>query len=221
MALNVREAARLLKVSVQSVYRLVHREQLPVHTRGDQYQFDRVELEEWSQRRPATPDSASQRPSLRAALRHGGIHYGVEASDRDGALLALAKLPGDRVALAPTVLFEMLLAREQLAPTTVGGGFALPHPRDSAISGVELEYLHVCCFERPVDFHALDQRPVHTALLLLSPNVETHLQLLALVALALRDRQFRGLLTHRASPEEIHGRLDELLELVEARGRRP
>lgn len=219
MTLNVHEAARLLKVSVQSIYRLVHRERLPVVKRGDQYQFDRVELEEWSRRQPAAPRSGSHHPSLRAALRQGGIHYDVQASDRDSALRALAALPGDRVSLAPGVLFEMLLARERLAPTTVGGGFALPHPRDSAISGVELEYLHVCCFDRPIDFHALDQRPVHTALLLLSPNVGTHLQLLALVSLALRDPQFRKLLTDRASPDEIHGRLDALLALVEARHR--
>ena len=219
MALNVKEAARLLKVSAQSIYRLIHRERLPVQTRGDQYQFDRVELEEWSRNRPGAGSSESQRPSLRAAIRHGGIHYDVPARDRDSALFALAALPGDRVALAPAQLFEMLLAREQLAPTTVGGGFALPHPRDSAVSGVELEYLHVACFQQPVDFHALDERPVHTALLLLSPDTETHLQLLALVSLVLRDREFRRLLTDRAPPDEIRGRLDALLELVEARGR--
>jgi PTS system nitrogen regulatory IIA component len=220
--LTLREAARLLRVSAQTVYRLVHKEDLPAHRSGDRYQFDRVELEEWSRRRAADAAGARVRPSnpsLRQALRHGGIHYGVKADDRDGALRALAALPGDRVALSETVLYEKLRAREELAPTTVGGGFALPHPRDPVVSGAELEVVHLCFFEKPVDFGALDGQPVHTALLLLSPGVETHLQLLALVSLALRDAEFSRDLVERAPQEVILRRLDALLAPVETRRR--
>jgi PTS system nitrogen regulatory IIA component len=220
--LNVREAARLLRVSAQTVYRLVHREDLPVHRRGDQYQFNRVELEEWS-RHHAVGEAGSRdhaaHPSLRRALRQGGIHFGIEADDRDGALRALAALPGDRVALSETALYETLLAREELAPTTVGGGFALPHPRDATVSGVELEYVHLCCFEKPVDFGALDGQRVHTALLLLSPGVETHVKLLALVAFSLRDDELCRLLRERAPKDAILDRFDTLLEFVESRRR--
>jgi PTS system nitrogen regulatory IIA component len=220
--LNVREAARLLRVSAQTVYRLIHRENLPAHRRGDQYQFNRVELEEWSRHHSAgnagSRDHAAN-PSLRRALRQGGIHFGVKADDRDSALRALAALPGDRVALPETALFETLLAREELAPTTVGGGFALPHPRDAVVSGVELEYVHLCCFEKPVDFGALDGQRVHTALLLLSPGVETHVQLLALVAFALRDGELCRVLRERAPKDVILDRFDTLLALVESRRR--
>jgi len=220
--LNVREAARLLRVSAQTIYRLIHRENLPAHRRGDQYQFNRVELEEWSRRRGAgevgSPDHAAN-PSLRKALRHGGIHYGVEADDRDSALRAFAALPGDRVALSETALYETLLARENLAPTTVGAGagFALPHPRDPIVSGVELEVVHLCFFEKPIDFGALDGQRVHTALLLLSPGVETHIQLLALVAFALRDDELCSDLIERAPRDVILRRVDTLLEPVESR----
>jgi PTS system nitrogen regulatory IIA component len=220
--LNVREAARLLRVSAQTVYRLIYRENLPTRRRGDQYQFNRVELEEWSRRhgpgKTAARDGGSH-PSLRRALRHGGIHYGVKAADRNAALRAFAALPGDRVALSETAFHETLLAREQLAPTTVGAGFALPHPRDPLVSGVELECVHLCFLETPVDFGALDGEPVHTALLLLSPGVEAHLQLLALVAFALRDHGWCGALRERAPRDVILERLDRLLESVEARRR--
>jgi PTS system nitrogen regulatory IIA component len=143
----------------------------------------------------------------------------VKADDRDGALRALAALPGDRVALSETALYEMLLAREELAPTTVGAGFALPHPRDPVVSGVELEYVAVCFFEKPVDFGALDGQRVHTALLLLSPEVEAHLQLLALVSFALRDDELCRGMRNRAPKDVILARLDTLLEAVESRRR--
>ena len=68
---------------------------------------------------------------------------------------AFAALPGDRVALSETALYEMLLAREKLAPTTVGAGFALPHPRNPVASGAEIEVVHLCFFDEPVDFDTL------------------------------------------------------------------
>ncbi len=223
MDLNLREAARLLRVSAQTVYRLIHRENLPSHKEGDQYQFNRVELEEWSRSNGAgqvdRSDQASH-PSLRRALRHGGIHYGVRADGRESALRALAALPGDRVVLSETALYEMLLAREELAPTTVGGGFALPHPRDPVVSGVELECVHLCFFEEPVDFGALDGHRVHTALLLLSPGVEAHLQLLALVAFALRHEELCRELLEPAPKDVILERFDTLLAPVESPRRR-
>jgi PTS system nitrogen regulatory IIA component len=218
--LNVREAARLLRVSAQTIYRLIYRENLPAHRRGDQYQFNRVELEEWSRRHAVPEDGPRERaanPSLRRALRHGGIHYGVEADDRDSALRTFAALPGDRVALSETALYETLLAREELAPTTVGGGFALPHPRDPIVSGVEIEVVHLCFFAKPVDFGALDGQRVHTALLLLSPGVEMHIQLLALTAFALRDGELCRDLIERVPPDVILRRLDTLLKPVESR----
>jgi PTS system nitrogen regulatory IIA component len=134
-------------------------------------------------------------------------------------LRAFAALPGDRVALSETALYQTLLAREKLAPTTVGAGFALPHPRDPIVSGVELEVVHLCFFEKPVDFGALDGQRVHTALLLLSPGVETHIQLLALVAFALRDDELCSDLIERAPRDVILRRVDTLLEPVESRRR--
>jgi len=219
--LNIREAARLLRVSAQSIYRLIHREDLPSHKQGDQYQFNRVELEEWSKNHGAERAETNPipNPSLRRALRHGGIHYDVQAEDRDSALRELAALPGDRIALSETALYETLLAREEIAPTTVGAGFALPHPRDPLISGVELECIHLCFFENPIDFGALDGHLVHTALLLLSPGVEAHLQLLSLVAFALRDEKISGDLSERAPSDVILDRLDRLLEPIESRRR--
>jgi len=221
--LNIREAAQFLKVSVQTIYRLIHRENLPTSLSGDLFQFNRVELEEWSRNHGSALDSNSraprERPSLRRALRHGGIHYGVQASDRDSALRAMAALPGSRVALDEDALFDVLRAREDLAPTTVGDGFAIPHPRDPSVSRSELEFVHICCFEKPVPFGALDGQPVHTALLLLSQSVESHLQLLALVSLVLRDKVFKDLVQRRAKAEEILSRADELLDVVESRHR--
>ncbi|HEY6931283.1 MAG TPA: PTS sugar transporter subunit IIA, partial [Thermoanaerobaculia bacterium] len=57
--------------------------------------------------------------------------------------------------------------------------------------------------ERPVDFGALDGRPVRVLFMLLSPSVRDHLQVLAKLAAALHDETFKGLITRTASSKEI------------------
>lgn len=222
MALGIREAARLLRVSAQRVYRLIHKESLPAVKQGDRYQFDRVELEEWSVHKGSliqTDRIPRARPSVRGALRHGGIHYGITASTRDEALEALSQLPGDRIRLTPQNLHSLLYEREELAPTTVGDGIALPYPRESGQGGIELECLHLCFFDKPVDFGALDGVPIHTALLMLSPDVESHLQLLARVSFSLRNAELLRRFRQRASADEVFAQLDVVMRLLEIRDR--
>ena len=67
------------------------------------------------------------------------------------------------------------------------------------------------------DFGALDGKRIHTALLMLSPDVESHLQLLARASFALRDPELLRRLAERASPEAIFGQLDVVMRLLELR----
>ena len=48
MDLRVRDVAKLLNVSEQTVYRWVRERSLPAHRVGEQYRFNRVELQEWA-----------------------------------------------------------------------------------------------------------------------------------------------------------------------------
>ncbi len=212
----------MLRVSAQTIYRLIYKESLPAHKLGDRYQFDSVELEEWSAHKSASIQAANRpvsRPSLRGALRHGGIHHGLVARTRDEALEAISKLPGDRIGMSAERLHTLLLEREEIAPTTVGNGIALPHPRESGLGGIELECLQLCIFEQPVDFGALDGQLIHAALLMLSPDVESHLQLLARVSHALRDRELLRLFSIGASADQIFAQLEVVMRLVEIRDR--
>lgn len=222
MSLGISEAARLLRVSAQTIYRLIHKESLPARKQGDRYQFEQVELEHWSADKGSAIRVARRnrtRPSVRGALRHGGIHHGIVARTRDDALEALAALPGDRINLSASGLYALLREREEIAPTTIGDGIALPHPRESGQGGIEFECLHLCFFETPVDFGALDGRPIHTALLMLSPDVEAHLQLLARVSFALRDAELIRRFREQASSPEIFAQLDVVMHLLETRDR--
>jgi PTS system nitrogen regulatory IIA component len=102
MELRVRDVARLLKVSEQTVYRWVRNGSLPAHRVHDQYMFNRVELQEWaalhghrvSPELLAPNGSAEELPSLHAAMQRGGIFYEIPGERREEVLEAVTQLPG-------------------------------------------------------------------------------------------------------------------------------
>src|SRR6185369_9598390 len=84
-------------------------------------------------------------------------------------------------------LFDRLLERERLGSTGIGGGIAIPHGRLPALakpSGLFARLVH------PIDFNAIDERPVDIVFLLIAPEGAgaDHLKALARVSRLLRDR---------------------------------
>ncbi len=215
MDLKVRDVARLLNVSEQTVYRWVRGRSLPAHRVHDQYHFNRVELQEWAalHKHRVSPElfvpngSAKEFPGLCEAIERGGIFYAVPGQGRDDVLAAVTRLPGIPAGVDRQLLHQLLVAREALAPTSVGDGIAVPHPRDPVVVRVDQPAVLLCFLERPVDFGALDGRPVRVLFMLLSPTVRDHLQMLAKLAAALHDEGFKELLASAAPREEILDRL--------------
>jgi PTS system nitrogen regulatory IIA component len=202
MDLSVRDAARLLTVSEDTVYRWIRSGSLPAHRVRHQYRLNRVELQEWA----ATHDhrvspelfepdgKEADLPSLHAALSRGGIHTHVPGSSREEVLRAVARLPGIPETLDRDMLYELLVAREALAGTGIGEGIATPHPRDPVVLHVPEPFVLLCFLDKPVDFGALDGRPVRALFLVLATSVHVHLQLLAQLAFALHDDELRRML---------------------------
>ena len=81
---------------------------------------------------------------------------------------------------------EALQERENLGPTGVGHGVALPHAR---LDDVDAVVGALVLLDKPIDFDAVDRRPIDLAFALFAPRdagVE-HLKALALVSRTLRD----------------------------------
>ena len=103
---------------------------------------------------------------------------------------------------------EVLLERETLGPTGVGGGVALPHARLEDLKEVVGALV---LLENPVDFNAVDKQPVDVVFSLFAPKsagVE-HLKALALVSRTLREQSIIAKLRSNPDPITIYTILTE------------
>jgi nitrogen PTS system EIIA component len=216
MQLTVKDVSELLAVSEKTVYRWLDDRRLPGYRLSGQYRFNRAELLEWAtaNRVSVSPaifhekeTAAVPLPLLSEAIQDGGIFYRLGGTDRDGVLHAVVealRLPEE---VDRRFLFKVLVAREELSSTAVGDGIAMPHPRNPVVLHVPRPTVTLCFLERPVDFGALDGKPVHALFALISPTMRAHLHLLSRLAFALRDRELKSLLELQASREDLVGAL--------------
>src|SRR4030095_15668951 len=167
--LTVRDAARLLQVSEKTVYRWVADRGLPAHRVGDQYRFNRAELLEW-----VIANRVNASPHLIEEPEASGGGLPPARAARARSIAHAVRLPEGT---DPDFLFEVLRARELLASTAVGDGIAIPHPRHPVVLHVTRPSVAVCFLEQPVEYGALDGKPVTALFLILSPSVRGHLHL--------------------------------------------
>ena len=130
------------------------------------------------------------------------VFLNVAASSRKQALEVLSKRAATETDLKPRVLFDILVERERLGPTSIGKGVAIPH-----IKITELQKIHTLFFrlKEPVDFHALDEQPVDLLFVILAPNNSDaqHLKLLAQISRLLRDKNICTKLRQAGRPENV------------------
>ncbi len=126
-------------------------------------------------------------------LQPARINLDLRSSTRDDILRELVALviPTHERRLAQ-VLFEALKAREDLCPTCVNEGVAIPHSRNALVGVVDHSTLAYGRHRAGVDFGALDGKPVHHFFLLCAPTVREHLHLLSRLARLVSNESFRA-----------------------------
>lgn len=110
----------------------------------------------------------------------------LRAADKQRLLQELAARAAPAVGLSAERIEHELMKREGLGSTGVGGGVAIPHARLPELGQAFGVLAHL---KKPIDFDAIDQKPVDIVFLLLTPAADTgdHLNALAAVARKLRE----------------------------------
>ena len=135
----------------------------------------------------------------------------LKATDRDGVIRELVQSLASAKAIAAgdvDALVKAIVEREKNGSTGVGKGVAIPHVKHPCIKK------RVCVVGRStvgVDFASLDQAPVYSIVMLLSPpaNPDGHLQAMEKIFKALNEDMFRRFLRQSDTKQKIVDLLEE------------
>jgi PTS system nitrogen regulatory IIA component len=212
MELTLKDASRLLNTAESEIRKWIRDNGLPAMRVQGRLRFNRTELLEWATAAgmPVSPEFAAGRPgsgegvrTVAEALRTGGIFYDVPGDSMESVMTEAVK----RIRLPDGVdrdfLLHMLLARETLGSTAMGNGVAIPHPRTPIVLPVDRSEIALLFLKKPVDFSAIDQKPVSVVFILLSPTVRKHIRLLSRLAFLLHQPGMKKMLRERPSEEKI------------------
>ncbi len=220
------EFAECMNTDPGTVERWIRQGRIPVKRKGDSCIFNREVLEKWAaahnirfvmpgKARPGEPEIAAD--SLVAAMASGGVHYDVPGRSVSEVLRAAAdRLEGLPDRESRDILYEKLIDREQMMSTGIGKGVAVPHPRTPLQDKAVDARIGVCFLETPVDFRAVDKKPVDVLFVLVTPTARQHLHLLSRISFCLREDAFLRILNQRPDRErflkavaEFENRLDQ------------
>ena len=116
-----------------------------------------------------------------------GVVADLKATSKKQALQDLARRAAEISGLHERTVFDVLMERERLGTTGVGNGIAIPHGK---LANLDRLYGLFARLSTPVDFQAIDERPVDLIFVLLAPESAgaDHLKALAKVSRLLRDK---------------------------------
>jgi mannitol/fructose-specific phosphotransferase system IIA component (Ntr-type) len=135
----------------------------------------------------------------------------LESTDRDAAIEALVSglaQAGKIPAKSSREIIKAVIKRENEASTGMGKGVAVPHVKHPAAKKV-VAAVGQC--DAGIDFAALDEQPVYSVILLVSPTdkPDDHLQAMELLFKHLQKERFRKFLRQCKSPEQLEDLLRE------------
>jgi len=140
-----------------------------------------------------------------------GVVADLKATSKKQALQDLAKRAAEVSGLHERAIFDVLMERERLGTTGVGNGIAIPHGKLASLDRLHGMFARL---EQPIDFHAIDERPVDLIFVLLAPENAgaDHLKALARISRLLRNNGICDKLRGTDSAEALFAILTESQE---------
>ena len=141
---------------------------------------------------------------LSEILSKDSIIANLESTNKNGVLKELAQTISKATNALPDEIASVLMERESLGSTGIGGGIAIPHGKLASVESVTVGF---GLSRAGVEYDSLDNRLVHIFFLLLTPENSTggHLKVLAQISKLLKMKPFKEGLRTAGSVDEIYG----------------
>lgn len=135
-------------------------------------------------------------------LKKETILVDLKSKDKKGVIDELVTPVAKLAGIEHKKLVRVLLEREQLGSTGIGGGIGIPHGK---LKGMDSLILGFGLSRSGIDFESMDGKPTHIFFLLVTPENSTglHLKLLAQISRLLKKEMFKESLLKTADRDEV------------------
>ena len=126
----------------------------------------------------------------------------LQAKDKIGILNELVAPIARNTGIDQSEIVRVLMERERLGSTGIGGGIGIPHGK---LKNLEKLVLGFGLSRKGVDFESMDGYPTHLFFLLITPEHATdlHLKLLARVSRLLKKEPLKDMMMKVTSADEV------------------
>lgn len=141
-------------------------------------------------------------------LQKEAIISDLKSQDKKGILEELVAPIARITGVNHKDIVRVLMDREQLGSTGIGGGIGIPHGKLKQLESLALGF---GLSRKGVDFESMDNQPTHIFFLLVTPENSTglHLKMLARISRILKYDQFKKNLLDAANSDEIFSIIKE------------
>lgn len=226
MDLKIKDVAELFDVTETTVERWISDGKIPTYRFNKlhpDHRFSITEMEYWviSHKIPKTKETppkskVSESNSSKIKINRGGvkqfslfraIHKGdvlknIPGHTKEDVIRTTMKRSSKPLNLDAEVVTELLLNREKLMPTALNNGIGIPHTRDTKLNSHH-DVVVIVFPEHPLEYGALDGKPVHTLFFLFATDDKRHLHLLAKIAHLSSQPEALELFKQKPSKEEV------------------
>jgi PTS system nitrogen regulatory IIA component len=139
--------------------------------------------------------------TLKEIISEKNILPDLKSNDREGVFTEIVEhLVSYHKGLKGDVIFQRLLEREKTSSTAIEHGVAFPHVR---IPGLQEIIVAIGRSKVGIEFSSLDKKPTHIFVILLAPQGQDYLRVLAKFAKTLQNPERRETLMTASSAQEI------------------
>ena len=178
--LTLKQAAAHLKVTISVIREMINSKLLVTTKSGNTIKIDQAELNEWL---ASLNEEEVKKLSLQRSICKFSDYYkpefinlDFEADNKYEAIAEMSKKAKELgVVRDHRWLYQVVVAREELVSTAVGNGVTLLHARHFHPSKIKKPAVLFGRSKEPIEFDALDNKPVSLYFMLLLHNDYQHL----------------------------------------------
>ncbi len=229
--LSIEEVVEKLNISVDTLNSWIKNDKFPVSSGGTIVTFNEGDIDKWISKHLQSANqriqdhhqnslSATASPtrigrSMLDFVKRGCIRYNIEGTTVEEVIHnAMAEFPLPN-GISHAEIAQLILDRERIVTTALCKGVAVPHTNKPILSNPEEECVGIFFLRNPVDFKALDRKPVSVIFIMLSAGRRTHLQMLQRISYFCTKDDFIELIHGKAKPNDILTYLEKNRQILE------